>query len=107
MVYVARVAGIPHVRVGVPTFSHTLSAHRRGVVWPLRLLSFLLPLDRLLCSGHDVSDGGLITCLLEMAFAGNCGIKVDLPASGVDGEEPRVWAEAWAACPPPADPMSC
>lgn len=65
------------------------------MVWLLRLLSFLLlPPDRLLCSGHDVSDGGLITCLLEMAFAGNCGIKVDVPASGVDGEEPRVWAQA-------------
>uniref|UniRef100_A0A8B9HZA3 Phosphoribosylformylglycinamidine synthase n=1 Tax=Astyanax mexicanus TaxID=7994 RepID=A0A8B9HZA3_ASTMX len=23
------------------------------------------------CAGHDVSDGGLISCLLEMAFAGN------------------------------------
>uniref|UniRef100_A0A673G568 Phosphoribosylformylglycinamidine synthase n=1 Tax=Sinocyclocheilus rhinocerous TaxID=307959 RepID=A0A673G568_9TELE len=27
--------------------------------------------DRLLTAGHDVSDGGLISCLLEMAFAGN------------------------------------
>jgi phosphoribosylformylglycinamidine (FGAM) synthase-like enzyme len=33
----------------------------------------------LLLSGHDVSDGGLISCLLEMAFAGNCGISVDFP----------------------------
>lgn len=32
-----------------------------------------------LCTaGHDVSDGGLITTLLEMAFAGNCGLKVDI-----------------------------
>lgn len=67
----------------------------RGVVWPLRLLSFFpLPPDRLLCSGHDVSDGGLITCLLEMAFAGNCGIQVDVPASEVDGEEHRVQTQA-------------
>lgn len=29
-------------------------------------------------SGHDISDGGLITCILEMAFSGNCGVKVDL-----------------------------
>jgi phosphoribosylformylglycinamidine synthase len=29
-------------------------------------------------AGHDVSDGGLITCLLEMAFAGHCGIAVDI-----------------------------
>uniref|UniRef100_A0A8C2S8D8 Phosphoribosylformylglycinamidine synthase n=1 Tax=Capra hircus TaxID=9925 RepID=A0A8C2S8D8_CAPHI len=55
--------------------------------------------DRLLCSGHDVSDGGLITCLLEMAFAGNCGIEVDIPAPGVDAlpvlfaEEPGLLLE--------------
>lgn len=29
-------------------------------------------------AGHDISDGGLIVCLLEMAFAGNCGINVDM-----------------------------
>ncbi|XP_060773494.1 phosphoribosylformylglycinamidine synthase isoform X3 [Neoarius graeffei] len=39
--------------------------------------------DRLLSAGHDVSDGGLISCLLEMAFAGNRGIEVDLPFDGV------------------------
>nr|CAB3264793.1 phosphoribosylformylglycinamidine synthase-like [Phallusia mammillata] len=33
--------------------------------------------SRLIASGHDVSDGGLVTCLLEMAFAGNCGLKID------------------------------
>lgn len=33
---------------------------------------------RLLVSGHDISDGGLIICLLEMAFAGNCSVDVDL-----------------------------
>ncbi len=30
-------------------------------------------------AGHDRSDGGLVTTLLEMAFAGNVGIEVDLP----------------------------
>jgi len=29
-------------------------------------------------AGHDRSDGGLLTTLLEMAFSGNCGIDVDL-----------------------------
>ncbi|KAM6963023.1 phosphoribosylformylglycinamidine synthase [Aplochiton taeniatus] len=38
--------------------------------------------DRLLSAGHDVSDGGLVTCMLEMAFAGNRGIEVDLPSEG-------------------------
>uniref|UniRef100_A0A7E4W4A2 phosphoribosylformylglycinamidine synthase n=1 Tax=Panagrellus redivivus TaxID=6233 RepID=A0A7E4W4A2_PANRE len=31
-------------------------------------------------SGHDVSDGGLITALLEMAFAGNCEIHANIVA---------------------------
>ncbi|KGE04999.1 phosphoribosylformylglycinamidine synthase [Pseudohaliea rubra] len=30
---------------------------------------------------HDRSDGGVITTLLEMAFAGRCGLAVDLPAA--------------------------
>lgn len=34
--------------------------------------------DRLLRAGHDVSDGGLVTCVLEMAFAGNCSVQLDL-----------------------------
>ncbi|PAV80157.1 hypothetical protein WR25_19946 [Diploscapter pachys] len=29
-------------------------------------------------AGHDVSDGGLITAILEMAFAGNMGLEIDL-----------------------------
>lgn len=35
----------------------------------------------LILSGHDRSDGGLITCLLEMAFAGNCGLDLDFRQS--------------------------
>ena len=31
-----------------------------------------------IAAGHDRSDGGLITALLEMAYAGNCGIEIDL-----------------------------
>jgi len=32
--------------------------------------------EDLILAGHDVSDGGLITTLLEMVFAGNCGFNV-------------------------------
>jgi phosphoribosylformylglycinamidine synthase len=35
----------------------------------------------LIISGHDRSDGGLITTLLEMAFAGNCGLAIDIQKS--------------------------
>jgi phosphoribosylformylglycinamidine synthase len=34
--------------------------------------------EGLVLAGHDVSDGGLIVTLLEMAFSGNCGIEVGL-----------------------------
>ncbi len=32
----------------------------------------------LILAGHDRSDGGLITTLLEMAFSGNCGLDLSL-----------------------------
>ncbi len=34
--------------------------------------------EDLISAGHDRSDGGLITTLLEMAFSGNCGLDVSL-----------------------------
>src|SRR5215472_3725559 len=36
---------------------------------------------RLLRAYHDRSDGGLLVTLLEMAFAGHCGLDVTLPAA--------------------------
>lgn len=41
----------------------------------------LLVRERLILSGHDRSDGGLIVTVLEMAFAGNCGLEIDLPSA--------------------------
>ena len=38
--------------------------------------------ERKLLAYHDRSDGGLITTLVEMAFAGNCGMDVDISALG-------------------------
>jgi phosphoribosylformylglycinamidine synthase len=43
---------------------------------------------RLILAGHDRSDGGLITTLLEMAFSGNCGIEVNIPAEDVHTADP-------------------
>lgn len=48
-------------------------------------VSFMALIDRLLSAGHDISDGGLICCLLEMAFAGNRGIDVELTSDGAGG----------------------
>ena len=33
---------------------------------------------------HDRSDGGLLASVCEMAFAGHCGIDVDVSALGDD-----------------------
>nr|CAD1818219.1 unnamed protein product [Ananas comosus var. bracteatus] len=38
--------------------------------------------ERLISAGHDISDGGLIVCALEMAFAGNCGLNLNLNSGG-------------------------
>ncbi|KAG5625246.1 hypothetical protein H5410_010464 [Solanum commersonii] len=38
--------------------------------------------DELISAGHDISDGGLIVAALEMTFAGNRGINLDLVSSG-------------------------
>jgi phosphoribosylformylglycinamidine synthase len=34
--------------------------------------------ENLILAGHDISDGGLITTVLEMAFAGNCGLRIQM-----------------------------
>ena len=39
--------------------------------------------QQLLLAYHDRSDGGLVVTLCEMAFAGHCGIEVDIAASAV------------------------
>ena len=43
--------------------------------------------EEVITAGHDRSDGGLVTTLLEMAFAGNCGIDVRLEGLG-HGSDP-------------------
>ncbi|MFW8601380.1 phosphoribosylformylglycinamidine synthase [Desulfobacterota bacterium M19] len=44
-------------------------------------------IDRdLILAGHDRSDGGIITTILEMAFAGNCGaaLEIESPAPALE-----------------------
>ena len=43
--------------------------------------------QRLVVSVHDRSDGGLLTAVLEMAFAGNVGLSLDFPATGTALEQ--------------------
>jgi phosphoribosylformylglycinamidine synthase len=40
--------------------------------------------DGWVTAGHDRSDGGLATTVLEMAFAGNAGLEIDLPGDPED-----------------------
>ncbi len=40
--------------------------------------------DCTLLAYHDRSDGGLLVTLAEMAFAGHCGVEVDIQALGSD-----------------------
>lgn len=45
----------------------------------------------LLLAYHDISDGGLLACVCEMAFAGNCGATLVIdslcqPATGLDAD---------------------
>ena len=42
--------------------------------------------QQLILAGHDRSDGGVITTLLEMCFAGDCGADITIP-EGVDWKE--------------------
>ncbi|WP_456414785.1 phosphoribosylformylglycinamidine synthase [Thiolapillus sp.] len=40
--------------------------------------------DGLILASHDRSDGGLITTLVEMAFAGRCGLDIDIDSLDAD-----------------------
>ncbi|MDH4233480.1 MAG: phosphoribosylformylglycinamidine synthase, partial [Nitrospirota bacterium] len=46
--------------------------------------------EDMILSGHDRSDGGLITTLLEMAFAGNCGIEIELMQEARSGLQREI-----------------
>jgi phosphoribosylformylglycinamidine synthase len=51
--------------------------------------------ENLILSGHDLSDGGLITAILEMAFAGNCGLRIRM--DGLWSPLERLFAEELGA----------
>ena len=57
------------------------------------------PLSGAISAGHDRSDGGLASVLLEMAFAGQvgCGLDVDVPAGG-DGVLDALFSEEVYTC---------
>ncbi len=59
-----------------------------AVIWEMQSVEHLhaffkaiqtLNRDDFLLAYHDLSEGGLVRCLLEMAFCSHCGFSVDLP----------------------------
>jgi phosphoribosylformylglycinamidine synthase len=74
---------------------------------PRRLLQLTAALAELRAAGllrayHDRSDGGLFVTLVEMAFAGHCGLEVALPGGRAPlaqlfAEEPGVVLQVLAA----------
>jgi phosphoribosylformylglycinamidine synthase len=78
---------------------------------PQRLTQLAAALDELRAAGmvrayHDRSDGGLFVTLLEMAFAGHCGLDIALPAARgtalaqLFAEEPGVVVQIMAGDEP-------
>lgn len=66
-----------------------LGDHGPDLDQPKLLVQFVAALrdlfiELMLLAYHDRSDGGLLVTLAEMAFAGHCGIDVDLDALGPD-----------------------
>ena len=57
--------------------------HAKNLGSLFRSIQRLLKND-LILAYHDRSDGGLLVTLLEMAFAGHCGLKVDVSALGTE-----------------------
>lgn len=54
--------------------------------------------DGKLLAYHDRSDGGLYAALCEMAFAGRCGLSINLDILAMEGEHAADWGDAknWA-----------
>ena len=78
--------GLGHRRLGGSILAQVhdqLGAVSPDVDEPARLKGFFTAMQQcleaeLLLAYHDRSDGGLLACLVEMAFAGHCGLDVDL-----------------------------
>src|SRR5690606_34879178 len=53
--------------------------------------------EKKLLAYHDRSDGGLVTTLLEMAFASRSGLDLTLPTKSAQGVIPALFAEELGA----------
>jgi phosphoribosylformylglycinamidine synthase len=55
--------------------------------------------DGKILAGHDISDGGLVVTMLEMAFAGNCGFSVNIPSPQNTSKDVAPFASIFAEDP--------
>jgi phosphoribosylformylglycinamidine synthase len=55
--------------------------------------------DRKLLAYHDRSDGGLFATLCEMAFAGHCGLSINIDILALESEHAADWGDSknWTA----------
>jgi len=65
---------------------------------PKLLIAFSQAMPKLRAAGllqayHDRSDGGVLVTLLEMAFAGHCGLEIDAASSGKSATIAYLFAE--------------
>ncbi len=70
---------------------------RRRAPWPVTGLSTQAQARGLIASCHDLSDGGLGVALAESAFAGGCGLHVELaqlPVAGVLRDDVMLFSES-------------
>jgi phosphoribosylformylglycinamidine synthase subunit PurL len=79
--------GATHDELGGSEWAHVVHAHLGGrppkpdLAAEVRLAQVLewASRDRLLGAAHDLSDGGLAQCLVEMSLAAGVGARVELP----------------------------
>lgn len=55
--------------------------------------------EGILMSYHDVSDGGLMVSIMEMAFAGNCGVDIQVSSPRPSFTPPMVQGARWPVLP--------
>jgi phosphoribosylformylglycinamidine synthase len=96
--------GVGRNRLGASTLAQVYGELGEGPAdldEPSRLVGFAAALRSLREAGivlayHDRSDGGLVATLVEMAFAGRCGLAVDIPC-GPDAGLAALFAEELGA----------
>ncbi len=99
---VVRYIGVPHVAFGGAVYAEVMGFATTALAVPhypaIRAALGLLEAayDRnLIYAAHDVSDGGLLTCLAEMAFPTLAtvplGVRLDPPDWAGDLREHEVW----------------